>query len=269
MYLGSRQTSWLFPILASPGGRPRCRCQSATKGRGRAPRDSRRWRFCGWRWRQGARGCARVQPYESGEASEACDAGEEWQQGDVAEGYAVAGGSQRLEDWNFDAQGFAEVLHQFGLSMCHDLDGGELPQAGEQHVVVRAGILHEDRSAFRIAQNCCGDLDADRCALLAWRRNFLRQVEGVGVAPTRNGALSAAGDLRRADDLSEFHERLVPVAGSLAGQKVSAVLFSCRQRRGARRSPRMAPRRARTRATLPSSTASGTSYAILRTAAAV
>src|ERR1700722_8271840 len=120
-----------------------------------------------------------------GKPRKACYAGQEWQERDVAEGYAVAHRSQRLEDWNFDAQGFAQVLLQFGLRMRHDLHGGELPQAGEQHVIVGAGILHEDRAALPIAENYRGDSDADPSALLAWRRDLLCQVESVGVAPTR------------------------------------------------------------------------------------
>ena len=58
--------------------------------------------------------------------------------------------------------------------MARYLYGGELPHAGEQYVVMRAGILYQDRAAARVTKNGCGNFYVLGGALHARRRDFLR-----------------------------------------------------------------------------------------------
>jgi len=75
--------------------------------------------------------------------------------------------------------------------------------------------------------------------------------------------------ISQANRRAQFHHGLIPIAGRFSGEQFLRRNFQLPPNRGARSSPRTAPNRARTRATFPSSTASGFSYAMLRTAAAV
>src|SRR5277367_1364414 len=104
--------------------------------------------------------------------------------------------------------------------MARDFDSGELPHAREKHVVVRAGIADKDRATARVAQNRGGDAYFHGGTLQARRGNFARQVARAGHASARNRTRSATGNLRRANRLAEFHQRLVPITGCLEREQI-------------------------------------------------
>ena len=82
---------------------------------------------------------------------------QEGKQRDVSECDAMTNGRKFRQGETIDAQRGANVRLQFGLRMTCDFHSGELPQAREQHVVVRAGIFHQDCAAVRITKNRCGN----------------------------------------------------------------------------------------------------------------
>src|ERR1700719_1810190 len=112
------------------------------------------------------------------------------------------------------------MLGQLGFWVARNFHGGELPHAGEEDVVVSPRIANEKRSALRIAQNCCGDAEFYGGTLFADGGNFGGEIFCSRLAPARYGAESAAGRLRRADYFAEFHQSLVPIAGSVEREKV-------------------------------------------------
>ena len=116
---------------------------------------------------------------------------------------------------------FGEIFLQFGFWAARDLDGGELPHAREQGVVVRAGILDEKRAALRVEQNQCGDRYRDGRASAARSWNFVGDALRVGLARLHERADQAVRGFWRADHFAQFHERLVPVPGRFAGEQVA------------------------------------------------
>ncbi len=202
-----------------------------------------------------------------------CDAREKRQQRDVAKRDAVAGCAQGFEPRTMraiDCESRAKMRGELALRVSRNLDGRELPHAREEHVIVRARIPHEQRAAARIAQDGGGDRMRTAAGLRRGAGIVAVKPRARARHQSRDRARAAARRLRRADRFAELHQRLIPVAGRVVREQVAAAVSLRRSPvPWARRSPRMAPSRARTRATLPSSTASGTSYAMLRTAAAV
>ncbi len=92
------------------------------------------------------------------------DAREEGEQRDIAKCDAVPRGGKLFKNEAVDAEGGAKMLFKLCSRMARDFDGGELPHAGEEHVVVRARIFH---------QKSCGHADREesrRLFLCAQRR---------------------------------------------------------------------------------------------------
>src|SRR5271154_1651469 len=131
----------------------------------------------------------------------------------------MTGGGQTFERDFADRERRAEMFLEVCLWTARDFDGGELPHTGEQNRIVRTGVLNQQRAAARIAENCGGDFHVDRGAFAAWRGDFGGEALCVGAAVARYGAFRAARRLRRAGNLTQFHKRLVPIAGGLRRKK--------------------------------------------------
>ena len=129
-----------------------------------------------------------------------------------------------------------QMRREFLLGVARHFDGGELPHAREQHVVVRAGIADQDRAPARIAQNRRGDAHFHGRAFTARRGNFARQV-----ARASAGTSAKPGTRRSAESAACRLSRRVPSApGSSRRARSRASRFcarspSWRQRAGARK----------------------------------
>ncbi len=94
-------------------------------------------------------------------------------EGDVAEGDAVFGGSGFSQ---FELVASFRVSRRWAVSsrtgaFFHG-DGGELPHAAEQHVIVRAGVPDQQRAALRIDEYRGGEGDFHGGAFAARLGNF-------------------------------------------------------------------------------------------------
>jgi hypothetical protein len=76
------------------------------------------------------------------ELGQPLDAGEEWEQGDISKCDAVSCCRKLFKSEAVDAQSDPKMFFKFSSWMMRDFHGGELPHAGEEHVVVRARIFH-------------------------------------------------------------------------------------------------------------------------------
>ena len=139
---------------------------------------------------RGARGgklgeTAEEEDARAGTFRKARDAREKRQQRDVAKGDAVARGRQRfeMERGAVNFQYVVQVRGELGLGVASDFDGGELPHAREEHVVVRAGIADENGATARIAQDRGGDAYSYRRAFAARRGDFAREAARASKAP--------------------------------------------------------------------------------------
>ncbi len=127
----------------------------------------------------------------------------------------MAGGGEGLQRERSAVEGEsgAEMPFKLGARMSRDFDGGELPHAGEENVIMSAGIADEEGTSARIAEDGGGDADLDGFWFAARRGNGAGEIASAGEAVLGDGACGAARILRRADGFAEFHEGLVPVAG--------------------------------------------------------
>ena len=141
----------------------------------------------------------------AGELRQSLDACKEGEQRDIAKCDTVSRRGKRFENNAADAKTGAKMLFKLCSRVARDLHGRELPHAGKEDVVVRAGIFHQDRAAARIAKNRGGYFHVYSDAFDAGRRDFIGEAEFVCSAPLRDGAYFAARILRRANRLAQFH----------------------------------------------------------------
>ena len=149
------------------------------------------------------------------EFGELRNASKEREQSDIAKGNAVASGGKGFERERraVELEKLADVSPKLGMRIAGDFDGGKLPHAGEEHVVVGAGITNEDRATVRIAEDGGSDPDFHHGRLAARGGNFAGEALCPRAAAARDGAVGAARRLRRADHFAEFHQGLIPIAG--------------------------------------------------------
>ena len=85
---------------------------------------------------------------------------------------------------------------------------------------MRAGIFHQQCASVWIAKNRRSDLLLHRGAFFSRGGDFVHEPELARQARVRDWANIAARGARRANRLAQFHQRLIPIAGSITGQQI-------------------------------------------------
>src|ERR1700735_3045620 len=104
-----------------------------------------------------------------------------------------------------DTESGSKMALKLCSRMAGDFHSRELPHAREEHVVVSAGIFHQECAAAPIAKNRSGYFYVHCGAFDVGRRNSIGEAELVCTAPFRDRADRATRILRSANGLAQFH----------------------------------------------------------------